>query len=141
MTETTSKQKVERVTVETHKAKNVRKVEAGCTSAAAKKAKQERLLKDLHVAKESIQMCEAMSSTEPERSEDVNRASKKHVTQKEESWTQWILGASSLVVVFLFQHFEAQISHAKAAQQAGAQKKQAVSKIPKQLNVDPFYME
>ena len=94
-------------------------------------------------------MSETTTSAEPEQSEDVYRASKKHVTQKEESvsWALWILGASCLASVFLFQHFQAQIVQAKTTRQAGAQvqKKQAVCKTPdvvaKQLNIDPFNME
>ena len=136
-----SSSQVERVTAETYKAKYLKKVKAGRASAAARKVQQERLLKDLQVAKESLKMSPATNSTEPDQSEGLNRASKKHVTQKEESWIPWILGASSLAVVFLFHHFTA-LQHQKGAQQ----KKQAVSKTPdvvmKQLNIDDsFYME
>ena len=81
-------------------------MEAGRATATARKVKQEPLFKELQAAKESLQMSEATSSADPEQSEDVSRASKKHVMQKEESWAPWINGASSLVVVFLFQHFK-----------------------------------
>ena len=58
---------MERVTAETHK--DLKKVEAGHAGATARKAKQEQLLEELWVVKESLQMSEATSSTEPERSE------------------------------------------------------------------------
>ena len=86
-----------------------------------------------------------MSSAEPARNVDVVRAKTTNLVQKEVSWTQWILRASCLAGLFLFKHFTTHFAHAKAMQQAGAQKKQAVCQTPdvvaKQLNVDRFYIE
>ena len=55
----------QRVTAETHKAKDPKKVEAGRAGAAARKVKQERQLEDLRATKESLQRSEAPSSAEP----------------------------------------------------------------------------
>ena len=122
---------MERVTAESHRAKDLKKMEAGRAGAVARKAKQKRLLQDL--------------GAEFERSECVVRAQKNNVVQREVIWTPWILEASWLAGLFLFKHFTIQLTHAGATQQAGAQKKQAVSKTTdvnaKQLNVDPFYIE
>ena len=75
----------------------------------------------------------------------LSELKKNNVVQKEVIWNPWILEASYLAGLFLFKRFTTQFTHAAAMRQAGAQKKQAVSKtkdvVAKQLNIDPFYME
>ena len=79
---TSSSSQVERVTAESHKAKDLKKVEAGRAGFAARKAKQERRLEDLRGAKESLQRSETASFAESERSEDVVRAQKTMLYKK-----------------------------------------------------------
>ncbi|MCU7813518.1 MAG: hypothetical protein KZQ77_20125 [Candidatus Thiodiazotropha sp. (ex Notomyrtea botanica)] len=81
---------VERVTAPP---KNPKKVAAGRAGAAARKAKQERLLKELQAAKESFHPGEASipSGKEADQQHSVTHA---HAdTPLEHNWTPWIIGA------------------------------------------------
>lgn len=138
------------------KPKDPKKVAAGHAGAAARKAKQEKLLEEFRAAKETLcsdvsekRRQDALSAPkELERGEPVSEAP----AVQERDWTPWIIGAAGLGGIVLFQHLQpaAAQQHQKTAQSEsrapGDSTPKPVAKPPpcaKQLKVatDPFYME
>ena len=80
------------------KVKDPKKVAAGRAGAAACKAKQEKLLKELQEAKESI-----LSRGESGFKSQEEPGPVANVPQEKHTWIPWILGAAGLVGVVIFQ--------------------------------------
>jgi hypothetical protein len=124
--------------------KDLKKVAAGRAGAAARKAKQERLLEELRVAKASLTPTPSTDSA-PLR---VATAGQTVAQEQVSSWTPWIIGTAGLVgaLVLLHSNFATAPSLQSATPKQVAQQRRQdtpTSSVVKQLKDyhDPFDME
>ena len=127
----TKTEEVQRVT--DPRQKDPRKVEAGQKGAAARKAKQERLLEELRAAKQSLQPADAPDAVP----QPPKQQPKQQLAPPPTDWTPWILVGAGL----------AALAYTSRAAASAAAKQPAVPQAPAsggghQLKVsDPFLME
>ena len=112
--------------------KNPNKVAAGRAGAAARKLKQERLLKELQEAKQSM-----LSAEEPEDvkqpAEEPDPLSRPMRPEKQHSWTPFVLGGACLLGAYLY-------TISPRLMQPPPQQS-IILQESNELKTDPFYME
>ena len=130
-----------------NKKKDPRKVAAGRAGAAARKAKQERLLEELRAAKEQ-QHQPGISPPISEREEPVSEApAGQGPVRAMGNWTPWIIGAAGLagIVYFCAGAPQPRVSRVLELSPGDCIPKPVAKPPPcaKQLKLstDPFYME
>ena len=164
---TESMEGVERVTapVPVPKTKNPKKVEAGRAGAAARKAKQERLLEELRAAKQSLQSEAVAEAAMPVA--DIVVAKQQPVAKQQSlpapadpadpvkaDWTPWLLFGAGLAVLCVWRSPLAKLTErqqkpqhlevARSASSGGSQPdlRSMKPQCAQQLKVpDPFHME
>ena len=132
------------------KVKDPKKVSAGRGGAAARKAKQERLLEQIRAAKESVRP-DGTSASIPLKeadSKDQEHTDKRPEHNREGliNWTHWIIWACLTGGALMFlRNTQTRSPASVAAGPVDSSPKQPVDKPPsaKQLEAspDPFYME
>ena len=137
---------VERVTDPKQKVKVLKKVAAGRAGAAARKAKQERLLEQLRAAKESFRPPAGEASIPPTEadSKDQEHTDKRPEHNREglTNWTPWLIGACLTGGALMFLPRLRATQMPQAAQTSGGTAAGPIDTAPEQLeaNPDPFYM-
>ena len=128
------------------KNKDPKKVEAGRAGAAARKAKQEKMLEELRTAKEALQqppVTKSQGHSQCRVVEDTDNAVAQSAGASTTDWTPWFIGGGLVgaicIYTYLFYRTLPQASSKPPTQVSTAQRDP--SNQPIEAWTDPFYME